>query len=300
MRKIRTYSQVANPAAEDIIAQVTVQADRLQARLAEVRQVVVVASGKGGVGKSALTANLACALAEAGSAVGALDADLNGPSLARMLGASGQQLQLAEGAVLPARGAAGVSLISTDLLLPEGAPLRWRNPAAPEDADGGPAFLFQSMYEGSVLRELVADVAWGQLDFLLIDAPPGTDKLDRLIQLLPTPPVLVIVATPSEVTRAVVARSASVATHSRARAGVVVNMANHVCEECGHESPLFMGEDPAVIAAEVGLPLWGSIPFDRRLAVATDRGQPFVQSHPDAPAARALRALAQQLQQINA
>ena len=125
MRKIRTYSQVADPAAEDIIAQVTVQADRLQARLAGVRQVVVVASGKGGVGKSALTANLACALAEGGSAIGAVDADLNGPSLARMLGASGQQLTLSEGAVLPARGTAGVSLISTDLLLPEGAPLRY-------------------------------------------------------------------------------------------------------------------------------------------------------------------------------
>jgi ATP-binding protein involved in chromosome partitioning len=298
VRKIRTYSQVANPAAEDIIAQVTVQADRLQARLADIRQVVVVASGKGGVGKSALTANLAGALAESGSAVGAVDADLNGPSLARMLAASGQQLQLADGAVLPARGTAGVSLISTDLLLPEGAPLRWRSPAAPEGSDGGPAFLFQSVYEGSVLRELIADVAWGRLDVLLIDAPPGTDKLDRLIQLLPKPPLIVIVATPSEVTRAVVARSASVATQSGARAGVVVNLATHVCEQCGHESPLFVGEDPAVIAAEVGLPLWGSVPFDRQLAVSTDRGEPFIQRFPDAPAAHALRALSQRLQQM--
>jgi ATP-binding protein involved in chromosome partitioning len=299
MRKIRTYREVADPAAEDIIAQVTVQVDRLQSRLAQVRQVIVVASGKGGVGKSALTANLACALA-ANSRVGAADADLNGPSLARMLGAAGQQLTLSEDGVLPARGALGVSLISTDLLLPEGAPLRWRSPAAPDDAEGGPAFLFQSVYEGSVLRELLADVVWGPLDFLLIDAPPGTDKIDRLLQLLPKPPMLVVVGTPSEVTRAVVARSAAVAAESRAQAGLVVNLATHVCENCGHESPLFIGEDPAAIAQEVGLPLWGAIPFDRRLAQSTDRGEPFIERYPDAPAALAVRALANRLQQMSA
>lgn len=298
VRKIRKYRDVADPAAEDIVAQVTRQADRLASRLAAVRQVVIVASGKGGVGKSALTANLAIALADAGYAVGAVDADLNGPSLARMLGAHGQQLQVQDDALQPAIGTLGIRLISSDLLLPERAPLRWRNPAGGPDA-GAPAFLFQSVYEGGVLRELIADVAWGALDFLLVDAPPGTDKLDRLIQLLPTPPVVLLVGTPSQAARAVVARSATVAAESGAREiGLIVNFASHVCEKCGHESPLYEADSAEALAAEAGVALWGAVPFDRQLAAATDRGEPFGRDHAGAPAARAIRAVANQLERL--
>jgi ATP-binding protein involved in chromosome partitioning len=238
------------------------------------------------------------ALTDAGFSVGAVDADLNGPSLARMLGAHGQQLQVENDAVTPATGTLGVRLISTDLLLPEHAPLRWRNPAGGVDA-GAPAFLFQSVYEGSVLRELIADVAWGALDFLLIDAPPGTDKLDRLIQLLPTPPTVLLVGTPSQAARAVVSRSATVARESGAREiGLVVNFAAHVCEKCGYESPLYEADSAEALAAEAGVPLWGTVPFDRGLAAATDRGEPFSRDHATAPAARAIRAIAHRLEQL--
>jgi ATP-binding protein involved in chromosome partitioning len=204
VRSIRSYRDVADPASENVIAQVNEQAERLRERLAQVGRVVVVASGKGGVGKSAVTANLAAALAQLEQRVGAVDADLNGPSLSRMLGAQGQRLELAGDAVLPAR-AGTVGVISSDMLLPDQAPLRWRNPATSvAAASDAPAFLFQSVYEGAVLREFLADVAWGELDFLLIDAPPGTDKLDRILQLLPNPPVLLLVGTPSQATHAVV------------------------------------------------------------------------------------------------
>src|SRR5687768_1486931 len=142
MRQIRSYREVANHAEEDVIAQVTAQSDRLQARLAAIRRVVVVASGKGGVGKSALTANLAVALAGRTHRVGALDADLNGPSLARMLGASDQRLRILADGVQPVVGTANVTVVSTDLLLPEAAPLRWQPPTARGEASA-PAFLIQ-------------------------------------------------------------------------------------------------------------------------------------------------------------
>src|SRR5688500_15752536 len=118
MRSIRSYREVADPASENIIEQVNEQGRRLEERLAGIRRVVVVASGKGGVGKSALTANLAAALSRNGRPTGAVDADLNGPSLGRMLGVSGTTLHVRDGLVDPAVGAGGVWTVSTDLLLP--------------------------------------------------------------------------------------------------------------------------------------------------------------------------------------
>lgn len=289
-RKIRTYHDVADPGAEDLLAQVGEQVERLSARLAAVRNVVVIASGKGGVGKSAITANLAAVLAARGCRVGAADADLNGPSLARMLGAERAQLLVTEEGVEPAMGAAGVRVISMDLLLAgDDEPLRWQSTEAP-------AFLWQSTLEGGVLREFLADVHWGELDYLLIDAPPGTDKLTRLLQLLPRIDDLLIVTTPSEIARFVVAKSLRLARDAGAhRTGLVVNMTAHVCEACGHRAPLF--DDDATRAQGSLEDAWAEIPFDRRLALATDRGQPFVLSAPESPAGRALGALADLLEE---
>jgi ATP-binding protein involved in chromosome partitioning len=201
-------------------------------------------------------------------------------------------LRVTEDGVEPATGAAGVRVMSMDLLLPsDDAPLRWRSPDAPD-------FLWQSTLEGGVLREFLADVRWGALDFLLIDAPPGTDKLTRLLQLLPQTSTLLLVTTPSEISRFVVAKSANVARQTAVRAqadtiGLVVNMAAHVCESCGHRTPLF--DDDGHQSVTIDLPTWAEIPFDRRLALCTDRGSPFVLQHPDAPAARAIRHLAERL-----
>jgi ATP-binding protein involved in chromosome partitioning len=298
MRQIRGYHEVADPSSEDIVAQVTAQAERLRSRLRDIRQIVVIGSGKGGVGKSAITANLASALARRGLRTGALDADLNGPSLARMLGASGKSLQLGDDGLEPVRGVDGVALVSTDLLLPEGAPLAWRHPAAPAANTGAPAFVVQSMYEGTALRELLADVHWGELDFLLIDAPPGTDKLERLLQLLPAETVHILVTTPSQIARNVVARSVTLLRRHRVRAGLVVNMASHICEHCGHAQPLFGEATNHQFAAEAGIDLWGMIPFDARLAAATDSGLPFEHLAPSAPATRALSTLAARLQTL--
>jgi ATP-binding protein involved in chromosome partitioning len=299
MRSIRTYRDVADPGGEDVLAQVVEQNDRLAARLARVDRIVVVASGKGGVGKSAIAANLAAALADGGARVGAADADLNGPSLGRMLGARGP-LVVGEDGVAPAAGAAGVRVMSMDLLLDEDdAPLRWRGEAgAGADAPGGPAFLRQSLLEAGALREFLADTAWGNLDFLVIDAPPGTDKLVRLLELLPRVDALLLVTTPSEIARFVVAKSARLARDAGVRdVGLIANMTTHRCAACGHDSPLFDDDGARRLAASTGLPVWAEIPFDARLPHATDAGTPYVLAHAyaQAPAARALRDLASRL-----
>ncbi|HUH12118.1 MAG TPA: P-loop NTPase [Longimicrobiales bacterium] len=293
MRSFRTYHQVDDPAGAEVLAQVTAQAERLAARMAGVQRVWLVASGKGGVGKSAVTANLAAALAARGHAVGALDADLNGPSLAAMLAAARTPLRVDEAGVHPAAGVAGTRVMSTDLLLASpDAPLRWRGP------DTG-AFVWQSTLEAGALREFLSDVAWGELDHLLLDLPPGTDKLLRALELLPAPAGVLIVTTPSTAALSVVRRSLRLVRDAGVeRIGVVANMAAWRCGACGAATSLFDAGDDAVaaLAAEMGVPVWAEVPFDPRLARRTDAGEPLVLSEPDTPAARALLALADRLE----
>jgi ATP-binding protein involved in chromosome partitioning len=202
MRKFRTYHEVDSRDGSGVGDQVAEQRVRLEQRLAGIGAIVLIASGKGGVGKSALTANLAVALARNDVSVGALDADLNGPSLGRMLGVSGQRLIDTAAGVQPATGAGGVRVMTAELLQEDaGAPLRWRGP--PADTS-----LWQGLAETGMLREFLADVVWDGLDFLLIDSPPGTDRIRRLLDLIPQPDLSLLIATPSEITRFVVVRSA--------------------------------------------------------------------------------------------
>ena len=289
MRKIRTYNEVDPAAGRELLDQVLAQHKRLGQRLASVGSVVAVMSGKGGVGKSALTANLAAALAEAGLRVGALDADLNGPSLARMLGVSrGRLIDHADG-VEPALGAAGVKVVSMELLqADEDAPLRWK-------ASAGHGFVWQSAAETGALREFLADVIWGDLDFLLVDVPPGVDKVSRLLELA-TPHQTLLVSTTSEMSRRIVARSARFAREAGLpNVSLVVNMSEHVCDACGHHSPLYAGDAADALARDTGLEVWARIPFDARLAESTDHGVPWVLASPGSPASVAIRQIAERL-----
>lgn len=286
MRKIRTYNEVDPDAGRELLDQVLAQRERLARRLSSVGAVVAVMSGKGGVGKSAVTANLAAALASAGQRVGALDADLNGPSLARMLGAVGARLVDAPEGVEPARGVAGVRVVSMELLQERpDAPLRWK---------GGPghASIWQSAAETTALRELLSDVVWGDLDFLLVDVPPGVDKIARLLELV-TPSTTLLVTTTSEMSKRVVARSARLTRDAGLpNVALLVNMSEHECEACGHHTPLYHGDGASALAEETGLPIWGNIPFDPELAASTDAGRPWVLEAPDARASKVLRGLA--------
>ena len=264
-RRIRTYGDIES-GPSDLAEQVHAQGARLQERLDQVRHVIVVASGKGGVGKSFVAAQLAAGLAQRGLRIGALDADVNGPSLAAMLGAERSPLQVDEDGVHPARTRSGCIAMSSDLLLatPD-APVRWREPVMG-------AFIWQSTLETGVLREFLSDVAWGELDALVIDLPPGTDKIARVLALVPNVSAMVVVTTPSRAAGAVVARSLTqVRETGIPHVGVVTNMERYACPACGVQSPLFRsgaGDAPAADA-------WASIPFDPRAAEATDRGLPL-------------------------
>jgi ATP-binding protein involved in chromosome partitioning len=292
MRRIRTYGEVGSAGGGDILAQVEAQAQRVARRLGEIRHVVAIGSGKGGVGKSVVSANLAAALVRRGHRVGVLDADLNGPSAALMLGAARAPLTVTADGVVPAGTAAGPTVMSMDLLLatPD-TPVRWREP----DVAG---FVWQSTLETGALREFLADTIWGPLDYLIIDLPPGTDRMARLFTLVPQPAALLLVTTPAAVASAVVARSVAHARASGVRnIALISNMDGHVCAHCGEATPLFAGDGDAGLAARARLPLWGRIPFDPALGRSADAGVPLVISAPELAASRALEALAGAVEQ---
>lgn len=250
----RTYRQVSGGERSAIAEQVSTQRARVKRRLARVRRVVAVLSGKGGVGKSFVTAALAgVASRRWPDRVGVLDADLGSPTVARMLGVSGP-LRVADEGVLPARGAAGVRVISTDLLLEDGHPLGWRGP-------DGDAFAWRGVVAAGVLREFVADVAWGDLELLLVDFPPGSEAATDFAELAPGLAALAVTL-PAEEARRSVGRAMRAAAEAGVRLiGVVENMAGVVCGACGHHGPLFGGGGGAALAAEFAVPLLARLPF---------------------------------------
>jgi len=292
VRKFRTYGEVEKETGSELLEQVLEQRSRLSDRLSLVGTVVAVASGKGGVGKSAVTANLAALLASRDHTVGVLDADLNGPSLARMLGVVGHALEDRDDGIAPARGAAGIRVMSMELLQgAEDAPLRWRDP-------GADTFLWQSSMETTALREFLADVVWDGCDFLLVDVPPGTDKIRRLLELVPGLPTAIMVTTPGEMSRAVVARSLRLAREAGVPSiALAENMTEYLCPDCGSRHPLFPGEGARRLSEETEVPIWARIPFDPRMGEATDRGRPWVLDDPEGEVAQAFRELADRVEE---
>lgn len=289
---MKTYHDIPTDGGSNIVAQVTAQADRLQARMASVRRVVAVMSGKGGVGKSSVTVNLAAALALEKQAVGILDADINGPSIAKMTGVRGHALHAGATGMQPAVNTLGLKVMSIDLFLPQDdTPVQWD---APTQKD---AYTWRGMMEMAALRELLGDTEWGALDVLLIDLPPGTDKLPNLVDLLPQLDGTIVVTIPSGVSQLVVAKSITMAQDilQTPVIGLVENMAAYVCAHCGQEEALFPTGHVAALAEAHDVPFLGRIPFDPRLALAADEGALFVQRHRETPAAQAIERLAEQV-----
>jgi ATP-binding protein involved in chromosome partitioning len=285
---MKGYRDIAGDGGSNILEQVLAQQARLAARMGSIHASVAVVSGKGGVGKSSVTANLAAALASDGLQVGVLDADLNGPSMGKMLGVRGQTLQVEPDGVRPAVSAAGIRILSMDLLLPgDDTPVMWEAPTQAE------AHTWRGAMEGTALREFLTDTAWGALDVLLIDLPPGADRLPTLLDLLPGLTGAVVVTIPSAVSHLVVRRAMTLARERGARLlGLVENMAGYACPTCGTVGPLFEGPGGEMTAAQHGVPFLGRVPFDPRLAAAADRGRPFVLDHGETPAGLALTGIA--------
>ena len=280
----------------NVLEQVLAQRERVAARLAHVKYVVAVMSGKGGVGKSALTANLAAAFGMHGRSVGVLDADIHGASAAAMLGARGQQVVLGTTGVRPCIGVADVRVMSMDLFLDdESTPVNWRHP-------GGLAadtFVWRGTLEANVLREFLADTDWGALDYLLIDMPPGADRFETLARFVPDLSGTLVVTIPSQASHLVVRRAiAAVRQAGVPILGLVENMAGLVGPLGEVMYELFPGGDGASFAAEVDVPYLSTVPFDPLLARTTDGGRPFVLEHGDTLTGQAILALAQQIEEI--
>lgn len=242
---IRTYHDLTEPDASDLPGQIGAQRARVAARLAPIARVLAVMSGKGGVGKSYVTAHLARGLARAGRGVGVLDADLNGPTAARLLGAGRATLVVGDEAVGPATGTDGVRVVSMDLLLEDGHPLSFRGPSADR-------FIWRGALEAAALREFLADVAWGPLDVLLVDLPPGLGRFEELADLLPTPPGVLTVTIPTPESLEAVRRALRAARERGAPLlGVVENMVGGA----------FSGDAGAALAREFQVPLLARLPF---------------------------------------
>lgn len=252
--RFRTYAEVDGRDRSDLPGQIGEQIARVAGRLKAVRAVIAVTSGKGGVGKSVITAALAESLVERGRRVGVLDADLRSPTVARLLHAAGP-VRVHDDGVEPARGLNGIRVMSTDLLLAEGDPLGWR-------ADDGAAHLAGPALENGVLREFLADVRWGGLDVLLLDLPPGADLAGELRWLIPQLTGVLVVTIPSDESRRSVARALRAAERAGVRIlGVVENMSSYRCGECGATHALFAGAAGRQLALEASVPLLAKIPF---------------------------------------
>lgn len=278
----------------DVKGQVVAQRERVTARLEQIDHVIAIMSGKGGVGKSALTANLAAAWGVNGQAVGVLDADIHGASAAAMLGARGQQVLVEPAGIRPAVGVADVRVMSMDLFLDSDAPVSWRHPGGLA-AD---AFVWRGAMEANALREMLADTNWGQLDLLLIDMPPGTDRFETLMQLVPGLSGALVVTIPSRASQIVVRRTIAAARQGGAKLlGLVENMVGLVRPDEESLQELFPSGGGEAFADEVDLQHLASVPFDSRLARTTDAGRPFVLEHGQSAAGRAILSLAQKLEE---
>lgn len=267
-RRIRTYAELGGDDRSDLPGQMAHHRARVKQRMERVGAVVGVMSGKGGVGKSFVATGLAAALAAEGWRVGVVDADLEAPSAARTLGAESTGLRATEKGVEPASTASGVRLVSTALLVEEDAPVRWSGPVEE-------AHVWRGLQERQVLREFLSDVAWGDLDLLVVDLPPGLARLEQLLGLVPGLSGLLAVTVPSGVAGSAVERALAVATEREAPIlGIVENMAGYVCPSCGETGGLFEGTAARDLADRFSLDVLGRVPFDPRSAALADAGEP--------------------------
>lgn len=242
-----------------------------------VKHVVAISSGKGGVGKSTVASNLACALALTGAKVGLMDADLYGPNIPMMMGSSkGPEQQ--DGKIVPVENY-GVKLISMAYLVPEEAPLVWRGPMVHQ-----------------YLQAFFRDVLWGELDYLLLDLPPGTGDVQlSLSQMVPLAGAITV-TTPQEVSLYDVRKGMAMFQKVNVPLlGIVENMSSFVCGHCGERTDIFSHGGGERAAEKLGIPFLGRIPIDPAIREGGDSGHPIVVGNPASPQAAAFRDIAQKI-----
>ncbi len=245
----------------------------LQDRMEDIDHKLLVLSGKGGVGKSTVAANLAASLAQAGKTVGLLDVDVHGPSIPKLMGLEGRPVQVDEEELIPVKLSDRLAVMSIGFLLSSGdSPVIWRGPR-----------------KYHLIRQFLKDVRWGHLDYLVVDSPPGTgDEPLAVAQMVGSPAGAVIVTTPQEVAISDVRRCVSFCKSlSLPIVGIVENMSGLECPKCGAQIDLFKRGGGMALALETEVPFLGRIPIDIEAVTAGDAGMPLVLLEPQSPAAKA-------------
>jgi ATP-binding protein involved in chromosome partitioning len=282
---MKTYHDIVGDGGSRILEQVAEQRARITDGLAGVRHLVAVGSGKGGVGKSTLTLQIASALRARGLRIAILDADFNGPSQARMAGVQGAVfVPGSHKAVLP-RTKNGIAVFSMGSVIPESEALEFESTAR------GESQTWRATREFALLGEILGAFEWGELDLLMFDLPPGAERTVQYADFLGPRTSFMLVTIPSEVSRGVVARSvAALSKDSHRVLGYVENMSGYYCRDCNAIKPLF----PSVESTDLRIPCFGTVPFDPELARNCDQGVPL-QELPETPVGLALDLIARRL-----
>ncbi len=242
--------------------------------LSGIKNIIAVASGKGGVGKSTVSANLAVALAKAGHKVGLMDADIYGPSQPGMLGAKKGQPEVVNDMLKPMSNH-GVDFISMGLLVGEDTPVIWRAPMAMK-----------------MIQQFINSVMWGELDYLLIDLPPGTGDVQLTLAQQASLTGAVIVTTPQQVALGIAKKGLKMFEQVKVPiVGIIENMSGFTCNHCGELTEVFKGGGGKAMSESMDIPFLGSLPLDPEIMMAGDNGTPVLVNSTDTPAAKALLAL---------
>ena len=253
-------------------------------RMSKIQHKIAIISGKGGVGKSTITVNLAKAFAQHGHSdrVGILDADITGPCVPKIIGLHGQKLEVGPPGIFPSIGPSGIKVVSMDFLLPsDETPVIWRGPL-----------------KMRAITQFLSDIVWGELEILFIDLPPGTgDEPLSVMQLLPELDGVVIVTIPSEVSQIVVKKAVTFAKQLNIPIiGVVENMSGLICPKCGEKIDVFNVGGGKKVADDLSIPFLGSIPIDPQICRDSDSGLPFIIEHENSLATKAFMEIVKKIE----
>ena len=264
-----------NQSSCDSGADAPLKALKIPTALARIKSKIVVLSGKGGVGKSTVAANLAAGLALEGLKTGLLDVDIHGPSIPRIMGLIGVKPEMAGDAILPVEWNWNLKVVSMGFFLTDpDVPVVWRGPV-----------------KGGVIKQFIEDVAWGDLDCLVVDCPPGTgDEPLSVMQLLGTDAVALVVTSPQDIAIDDVRRSVGFCRElGNPVLGIVENLSGFHCPQCGTVHDIFKSGGGERLAEAAGVPFLGRIPIDGKVGTAADQGEAYLAVKSDSPAAKAFR-----------
>ena len=278
---MKSYFDLGGDGGSDVMGQVISQKEKIKARLSSVSHLLPIASGKGGVGKSTISMQLAVTLNQLGKKVSLLDADLNGPSLARLSGLRKVTLVPGEAGLIVPKTESGIGVISLGSVVPETNAVEFQSVAQ------GDSHVWRAAKEFATLADIIGATDWGCLDILLVDLPPGAERCFQFAEFFGLKASFVMISIPSEISQGVVNRAvAAIRRTGSSIAGYIENMSGYYCVETGEVKPLFPSGN-----LRIDVPLLGRIPFDPELAECCDKGL-TVADRPDSLTAEALRDIA--------